>query len=180
MLQSKYLDVACRFGYGKDWSQEATLVRNTPAPILGRNDDSSWWNIAQPGDALKTCWVPAHQTQAEGDLSAIPHKVQSTPIVGHVSVDIDPDEETIACFAFPFEFQVKTTIGVTGPTRITLTRSDSVNGARPTETRNLDNGRSWVLLDRIRLNGPGDVWFQVLVSGPNEMVAEASARVECE
>jgi hypothetical protein len=179
MLQSKYLDMACRFGYGTAWSQEGLLLRQTPVPILGRNEDSTWWNITNPHDDGTTCWVPALQTAANGNLSAVPIKAQPEAIVGHVTVDIDPNEETIACFAFPFEFIVQTTIGVTGPTHIQLRRSDSVNGSRPSATLTLDRGRNWVILDRIRVNDPSEVWFLAEVSGPNTIAAQASASVDC-
>ena len=179
MVRSKYLDMACRFGSGLQWSQEGLLLRQTPVPILGRNEASTWWNITNPHDNRTTCWVPALQTAADGDLSAVPIKEQPEAIVGHVTVDIDPNEETIACFAFPFEFVVQTTIGVTGPTRIQLRRSDSVNGSRRTETLTLDRGRNWVFLDRIIVNDPSEVWFRAEVSGPNTLAAQASASVDC-
>ena len=78
-----------------------------------------------------------------------------------------------------FEFVVQTTIGVTGPTRIQLRRSDSVNGSRPTETLTLDRGRNWVFLDRISVHDPSKVWFRAEVSGPNTIAAQASAKVDC-
>jgi hypothetical protein len=123
--------------------------------------------------------VPARQTSADGDLEAVPVMAQSDAIVGHVTVDINPNEETIACFAFPFEFEVQTTIGVTGPVTIQLSRSDSVNGSRPVKALTLDRGRNWVYLDRIVVNDPSDVWFRAEVSGPNDMAASASASVDC-
>jgi len=179
MVQSKYMDIACRFGYGTAWSEEGTLLRKTPVPILGRNEDSSWWYIANPDDEGETCWLPAQQTAAEGDLAGVPVKEQPEAIVGHVTVDINPNEETIACFAFPFAFDVQTTIGVTGPVTIQLQRSDSVNGSRPTKTLTLDRGRNWVYLDRIVVNDPSEVWFRAEVSGPNTLAAQASASVDC-
>jgi hypothetical protein len=179
MVQSKYMDIACRFGYGTAWSEEGTLLRKTSVAILGRNEDSSWWNIAKPGDEGKTCWVPAQQTAAEGDLASVPVREQPEAIVGHVTVDINPNEETIACFGFPFAFDVQTTIGVTGPVTIHFQRSDSVNGSRPAKTLTLDRGRNWVYLDRIVVNDPSEVWFRAEVSGPNTVAASASASVDC-
>jgi hypothetical protein len=49
------------------------------APIVGRNEDRSWWQVQVPGTAVR-CWVWGEFVRTIGDLSAVPF-VES-PILG--------------------------------------------------------------------------------------------------
>jgi hypothetical protein len=60
----------CRFGPGRAYSIESTLLEGQSAPIQGRNEDSSWWLVQDPLTA-KQCWVWGSSVEVIGDASRV-------------------------------------------------------------------------------------------------------------
>jgi hypothetical protein len=79
-------NVNCRFGPSvKYYATDALFVDKT-VPILGRTNDSSWWQVEGPRNGYENCFVAANVTQTSGDLSNIPVVSVSTGLVTAVSV----------------------------------------------------------------------------------------------
>jgi uncharacterized protein YgiM (DUF1202 family) len=62
-----------RTGPGQEYELYFTLPAGTQALILGRNEDSSWWAIAGPGDGPGPGgWLSAGDVVVQGNVSGVP------------------------------------------------------------------------------------------------------------
>jgi hypothetical protein len=82
------VSVNCRSGPDTAYSSIGVLKLGQTAQIAGRNDDSSWWYIRDPGNPGKFCWVAASVVTTAGSLAALPIIPPSVAIVTQVTVDI--------------------------------------------------------------------------------------------
>jgi hypothetical protein len=69
----------CRRGASIDHEVATFLREGQTAPIVGRNEDGTWWLIQVPGSAMR-CWVWGKFVRTGGDLSGVPF-VES-PVLG--------------------------------------------------------------------------------------------------
>jgi uncharacterized protein YraI len=67
LLQNAY----CRKGPSTDYDILATLFQGLYVPIVGRNQDSTWWQVQVP-DSQTQCWLAGDVVQTSGDLSGVP------------------------------------------------------------------------------------------------------------
>jgi uncharacterized protein YraI/uncharacterized protein YceK len=67
-------DVNCRYGPGVAWMVVNGLTKGESTPLLGKNQDGSWWMISLGG---VQCWVSGLVTSVSGDTSGVP--VATTP-----------------------------------------------------------------------------------------------------
>jgi uncharacterized protein YgiM (DUF1202 family) len=60
----------CRSGPGTAFGIADTLYQGQTVPILGRNEDNTWFEVKKPsGDGF--CWVSSVSVTAQGDLNAV-------------------------------------------------------------------------------------------------------------
>ena len=69
----------CRRGATLDHEIVTFLRAGQTVPIVGQNEDGSWWLVQVPGTGIR-CWVGGSNVQPSGDLTAVPF-VES-PILG--------------------------------------------------------------------------------------------------
>ncbi len=62
----------CRSGPSGNYDVVGYLTVGDLVQVLGRISNNSWWNIQNPDDLQKNCWVWAQTTVVDGNLSAIP------------------------------------------------------------------------------------------------------------
>ncbi len=106
-------NVNCRSGPDVAYDAVSALMLGQTAEIKGRNDDSSWWYIADPANPGQLCWVAASVVTTSGNLSGL-------PILG-----------------IPFAIATKVTVGVSipstivchGPNPLEFSGSITTNGA---------------------------------------------------
>jgi len=78
--------VNCRFGPSTYYASIDALLVGSPVPIIGRTEDSSWWQIHSPSGGSGNCFVAASVTQTSGNLSGVP--VVEAPIVSEIDVQL--------------------------------------------------------------------------------------------
>jgi hypothetical protein len=61
----------CRRGASTDHEIVTYLKKGLTAPIVGRNEDSSWWLVQVPGSAIR-CWAWGKFVITHGDLTRVP------------------------------------------------------------------------------------------------------------
>jgi CSLREA domain-containing protein len=61
----------CRRGAGTDYDIVTKLRDGLIVPIVGRNPDSSWWQVQVPGTQVR-CWLAGENVETSGDLSKVP------------------------------------------------------------------------------------------------------------
>lgn len=62
----------CRSGPGKLYPVVGYLSVDQVAIVYGRNEDSTWWYIANPDKPGEYCWVNAETTEISGDIAGVP------------------------------------------------------------------------------------------------------------
>ena len=64
--------VNCRVGPGIGYKAADVLLAGQTVPIIGRIEDSSWWQVEGPSYGSGKCFVAASATKTSGDLNGIP------------------------------------------------------------------------------------------------------------
>jgi uncharacterized protein YraI len=76
--------VNCRAGPGLEYEATDVLLAGQSVPIVGRTEDSSWWQVNGPNYGGGKCFVAAGATQTSGDLKGIP--VVQAPIQSGIPI----------------------------------------------------------------------------------------------
>ncbi len=108
--------VNCRLGPDVGYDAVSSLSQGQFAQITGRNDDSSWWYIADPNHAGAFCWVAASVVTTSGDLSNIPLVASPPGVVTKVTVNVTVSYT--ACGG-PNPLDYSGTITTNGPVKVT-------------------------------------------------------------
>jgi hypothetical protein len=72
-------DSACLEGPGTVFPAVTTLPAGEPLKIEGMSEDEAWWNVLDPQDRTRSCWVLQSQSTFQGDISEIPLSAAPTP-----------------------------------------------------------------------------------------------------
>ena len=96
-------NVNCRTGPDVNYSSISVLMFGNSSQITGRNDDSSWWYIHDPGNPGGFCWVAASVVTASGNLSGLP-VIAVAAIVTGVTVDVSKPSTVFCGGPNPVEF----------------------------------------------------------------------------
>src|SRR6266498_2856853 len=177
----KESNVNCRFGPGIAWVPISALVVGQSSQITGKNSDGSWWNIADPQNSGKKCWVSASAVNAGGNLAGIP--VVDTPkaSVTNATVSIDPKTISVAgCIGPILPIEINGTIETNGPTTVKWHFETQLDGAMPNQSTDFDAfGSKDFSVDYTPPVSAGTYWVRLIVTSPNDLQAETSYKIEC-
>lgn len=107
------VNVNCRSGPDVAYSATSALLFGQTAKLVGRNDDSSWWYVADPTNAGQFCWVAASVVSTAGNLSGLPVIAPPAAIVTGVTVGVS----------------IPSTVYCGGPNALEFSGSITTNGA---------------------------------------------------
>jgi parallel beta-helix repeat protein len=88
-------NINCRRGPGTDYDIVTNLPQGLNVPIVGRNENRSWWQVQVPGSATQ-CWLAAENVQTAGDLSQVPI-VEAEPLGCWVKPVQGPEKCVVPC-----------------------------------------------------------------------------------
>jgi len=84
-------DVNCRFGPGTDYASVGFVKVGVTVPILGTNQDHSWWQIQNLQDIPGSmCWVSGPLVNTLGDISKVPTVQAPSGLVTSVTISVSP------------------------------------------------------------------------------------------
>jgi parallel beta-helix repeat protein len=86
---------ACRRGPGTENDSVTTIPAGSNVPIVGRNQDSSWWQVQVPGTQTQ-CWLADENVETSGDTSQVP-VVEVEPPACWVKQQQGPDKCVAPC-----------------------------------------------------------------------------------
>jgi len=107
--------VNCRFGPSTYYAAIDALLVGSPVPIIGRTEDSSWWQIHSPSGGSGKCFVAANVTQTSGNLAGIPVVGVPDVSVTDVQLSVKVIEKQLCKEAI---VDVRAKISVNGPTDV--------------------------------------------------------------
>lgn len=177
----KDVNVNCRLGPGTAWIPLSALVTGQSSPISGKNSDGSWWNIADPQNSGKKCWVAASVVNTAGNIAAIPAVDSPKASVTDVTVNVDPRTTSVAgCMGPILPIKIKGTIETNGPTTVKWHFETQKDGNLDNQSMDFDTfGSRDFSADYTPPVTEGSYWVKLIVTGPNELQAETSYKIEC-
>ncbi len=86
----------CRGGPSPLYDTKDTFNQGESAPIQGRNQDGTWWQIISPHLQIP-CWVWGEQTDVQGDTSDVPLIAVAPPVILPTPTDTVPPQHRVDC-----------------------------------------------------------------------------------
>jgi hypothetical protein len=173
--------VNCRLGPGTNWIVLSGLSVGTSAQITGISSDRGWWQIVDPLNASRRCWVAGSVTNTAGNVSNIPVVQEPEATVTNVSVDVEPRSLSVAgCLGPILPLEITGTIETNGPTTVRWHFETQLDGAMPNQTTEFDAfGEETFGVDYTPTLTAGTYWIRLIVTEPNEAQAEVSYTITC-
>ncbi len=85
----------CRRGPGTEYDAVTTIPNGSNVPIVGRNQNSSWWQVQVPGTQTQ-CWLADENVETSGDTNQVP-VVEVEPFACWVKQNQGPDKCVAPC-----------------------------------------------------------------------------------
>jgi hypothetical protein len=173
--------VNCRLGPGTEWIVLSGLSVGTSSQITGRSGDGGWWQIIDPFNSGRRCWVAGSVTSTAGNLGAIPVVEAPEATVTDVTVDVDPRSLSVAgCLGPILPLEITGTIETNGPTTVQWRFETQQGGAMTTQTTEFDTfGEETFAVDYTPILTAGTYWVRLIVTDPNDTQAEVSYTITC-
>ena len=182
VVSPKEVNVNCRLGPGTAWTPISALTVGQTAQIVGRSSDGTWWNITDPLNQGRRCWVSGSVVNTGGNLSGIPAVESPTAAVTSVTVGVDPRTISVpGCAGTIVPLEITGTIETNGPTQVTWRFETQQGGALPNQTTTFETfgEREFSIEYTPTTIAAGSFWVRLIVTAPNNMQAETSYSIEC-
>jgi hypothetical protein len=173
--------VNCRIGPGTGWIVLSGLSVGTSAQITGKSGDGSWWQVIDPLNSGRRCWVSTSVTNTAGNVASIPVVEAPKATVTNVTVDVDPESISVAgCIGPIAPLEITGTIETNGPAAVQWHFETQQGGAMTTQTTNFEAfGEETVSINFTPTLAAGTYWIRLIVTGPNEAQAETRYTIAC-
>jgi hypothetical protein len=173
--------VNCRLGPGTAWIVLSGLNLGASSQIVGKSGDGGWWQIVDPFNSARRCWVAASVTTTAGNVANVPVVEAPKASVTNVTVDVDPESLSIAgCLGPVLPLRLTGIIETDGPTAVQWRFETQQGGALETQTREFDAfGSQTVSADFPPTLLAGTYWVRLVVLSPNSTQAEARHTILC-
>lgn len=174
--------VNCRLGPGTGWVVLSGLSVGTSAQISGKSGDGGWWQITDPLNSSRRCWVAASVTSTAGNVAGIPVVEAPRAEVTNVTVEVEPESLSIAgCLGPITPLEITGTIETNGPTSVQWRFETQQGGAMTTQTTQFEAfGEETVSVDYTPTTlAAGTYWIRLIVTGPNDAQAETRYTIVC-
>ena len=173
--------VNCRLGPGTGWVVLSGLSVGTSSQITGRSGDSGWWQITDPLNSSRRCWVAASVTNTAGNLIGIPVVEAPKAEVTNLSVSVSPNTiNAVACTGAGSPIEISGTIETNGPTSVTWYFETQQGGQMTQQTTEFDAfGELEFSTSYTPLLTAGTYWVRLVVTSPNSESVEASYTITC-
>lgn len=181
VVYPKDVAVNCRLGPGTAWVVLSGLNVGTSAQITGKSNDGTWWNIVDPFNSGRRCWVSASVVNTAGNLTGIPTVDAPKASVTNVTVDVNPETISVAgCVGPILPLEIEGAIETNGPTTVTWRFETQQGGAMTSQSTNFETfGSREFSAEYTPPVAAGTYWVRLIVTSPNEMQAEARYTITC-
>ena len=175
------VNVNCRLGPGTAWVSISALVVGQTSQITGRSSDGGWWNIVDPQNSNRKCWVSGSVVNTAGNLAPIPVVENPKASVTNVTIDVDPKVLSVpGCMGPVLPSKIKGTIETNGPTNVKWRFETQLGGSMGNQSTDFDAfGVKEFTAEYTAPLSSGTYWIRLIVTSPNDMQAEVKYKVEC-
>ena len=177
----KEVAVNCRLGPGTGWIVLSGLSVGTSSQITGKSGDSGWWQIIDPLNSGRRCWVATSVTNTAGNVASIAVVEAPKATVTNVTVDVDPSSLSVAgCVGPIVPLDITGTIETNGPTTVQWHFETQQGGAMTAQTTEFEAfGEETFSVDYTPTLTAGTYWVRLIVTSPNEAQAEVKYTLSC-
>jgi hypothetical protein len=173
--------VNCRLGPGTGWIVLSGLSLGASSQITGKSSDGGWWQIIDPLNSARRCWVASSVTNTAGNITSIPVAEAPKATVTDVTVNVDPKSISVAgCIGPILPLKLSGTIETDGSTSVQWHFETQQGGAMPTQTTQFDAfGEKSVSADFTPTLTAGSYWVRLIITNPNNVQAEVNYTITC-
>jgi hypothetical protein len=174
--------VNCRLGPGTEWIVLSGLGVGTSSEIKGKSGDAGWWQIIDPLNSGRRCWVAASVTNTAGNVANIPVVDAPEAAVTNVTVKVKPESlSVVGCTGSILPFEITGTIETNGPGTVQWQFETQQDGPMSTQTTTFEAfGEETVSVNYTPTTlTAGTFWVRLIVTSPNEEQAEAKYTIVC-
>ena len=177
----KEVAVNCRLGPGTGWIVLSGLSVGASAQITGKSGDSGWWQVVDPLNSGRRCWVASSVTNTAGNVGSIPVVEAPKATVTNVTVDVNPESLSVAgCLGPILPLKITGTIETNGPVDVQWRFETQQSGTITTKTTTFEAfGEETVSTDYTPTLLAGTYWIRLIVTSPNETQAEVKYTILC-
>ena len=177
----KEVAVNCRLGPGTGWIVLSGLSVGASAQITGKSGDSGWWQVVDPLNSGRRCWVATSVTSTAGNVAGIPVVEAPKATVTNVTVDVDPESLSVAgCLGPILPLEITGTIETNGPVDVQWRFETQQSGTIHTRTTTFEAfGEETVSTEYTPTLLAGTYWIRLIVTSPNETQAEVKYTIVC-
>ena len=173
--------VNCRLGPGTGWIVLSGLSLGTSAQVTGKSADGGWWQVIDPLNSARRCWVASSVTNTAGNVAVIPVAEAPKATVTDVNVEVDPRSISVAgCLGPILPLEISGTIETDGPTTVQWRFETQQGGAMTTQTTTFDAfGEETISVDYTPTLIAGTYWVRLIVTSPNNVQDEVNYTITC-
>jgi len=171
--------VNCRFGPGIVYELINELDEGQSARVVGRNNDSTWWYIRDPGNPNGFCWVSASAAKIKGATEKLPVTRAPYVTVTNASLRIEPNRIVVNCDKFPQTVFFEAKVTANGPAFATWKWETSDGVSSDNRVIVFEEAGTKVVNDYYQIGAPNEYWIKLRILAPNEVVKQVNFPVNC-
>lgn len=171
--------VNCRSGPGVVFELINELEEGETARVVGRNADSTWWYIRDPGNPGGKCWVSADVSEITGETSTLPIGQSSAASVIDLQLIVDPLRMVVSCFEFPKTFFFEARVTADAPVIVLWQWEANTGAVSETGTLAIETAGTESIYQSYQVDGPNDYWMKLNIFSPNPLSEQVNFRAEC-
>lgn len=169
----------CRIGPGTMFQMVGEIAQGKSLNAVGRNDNSTWWYVKDPGNPGGFCWVSADVTEEQGSAELLPVIPPPVGSVVDVSLRVEPNRISVNCSQFPQTVFFEAEITTNGPALFTWKWEASTGAVSDIGTLIFEEAGTQVVNEYYQINAPNEYWVKFIVLTPNEIVEQVNFPVSC-
>lgn len=171
--------VNCRSGPGVVFELINELEEGQTARVVGRNADSTWWYIRDPGNPGGKCWISADVTEISGETGELPIGQSSVPSVINLELVVEPNRMVVSCFEFPQTFFFEAKVTADAPVIVLWQWEANTGAVSETGTLAFETAGTRSIYQSYQVDGANDYWMKLNIFTPNPLSKKVNFRVEC-
>lgn len=179
MMQSTDELINCRYGPGIVYAFVNELKKGTFAHVIGRNSNSTWWYIRDPGNPNGLCWVSADVAEVEGKTEDLP--IANPPVISVTknTLRIEPERIFVSCSQFPQTIFFESAITTNGPALIIWKLETSTGYVSAENTVIFEESGTQTVNGYYQIPVAGDYWIKIHILQPNDMTEQLNFPANC-
>ncbi len=172
--------VNCRYGPGVVYAFVNELEQGQFARVVGRNEQSTWWYVRDPGNPNGKCWVAANVTSLTGgDASRLPVVAPPPVSVTKIRLRIQPGRVFVPCSQFPQTIFFEAELTANGPAIAVWVLTSSAGYVSAENEIVFEEAGSKTINGYHTIFQAGDYWVQIQVTRPNSIAERINFPVNC-